>query len=37
MKLTEAQKAEIEETLHNYSMAYQKKDMTYISQVGFTK
>ena len=27
MKLTEAQKAEIEETLHNYSMAYQKKDI----------
>jgi len=27
MKLTEEQKAEIEETLHNYSMAYQKKDM----------
>ena len=27
MKLTQAQKAEIEETLHNYSMAYQKKDI----------
>ena len=27
MKLTEAQKAEIEETLHNYGTAYQKKDI----------
>jgi len=27
MKLTEAQNTEIEETLHNYSMAYQKKDI----------
>ena len=27
MKLTEAQKAEVEETLHNYGTAYQKKDI----------
>jgi len=27
MKLTEAQNAEVEETLHSYSIAYQKKDI----------